>query len=100
MGLGKTITMIALVLTSPRSSSIKIVYIKIYQLDSSMGGTLIVCPPSVVSTWQDQLITHVDPKNPLRIYLFHGPQRKTDPEFLASFEVVLTTYSTLGIFDY
>ena len=29
------------------------------------------------------------------IYTYHGPQREKDPAFLAKYDVVLTTYSTL-----
>lgn len=33
---------------------------------------------------------------PLRVYVYHGNSRKPDPTFLADFDAVITTYSTLA----
>ncbi|KAJ2932690.1 hypothetical protein H1R20_g4421, partial [Candolleomyces eurysporus] len=33
---------------------------------------------------------------PLRIYIYHGNARRPDPSFLADFDAVITTYSTLA----
>jgi SNF2 family DNA or RNA helicase len=33
---------------------------------------------------------------PLRVYVYHGNARRLDPNFLADFDVVITTYSTLA----
>ncbi|THH33466.1 hypothetical protein EUX98_g728 [Antrodiella citrinella] len=33
---------------------------------------------------------------PLRVYVYHGTSRKPDPSFLADFDAVITTYSTLA----
>jgi SWI/SNF-related matrix-associated actin-dependent regulator of chromatin subfamily A3 len=33
---------------------------------------------------------------PLRVYVYHGNARRLDPTFLADFDVVITTYSTLA----
>jgi SWI/SNF-related matrix-associated actin-dependent regulator of chromatin subfamily A3 len=33
---------------------------------------------------------------PLRVYVYHGNARRPDPAFLADFDVVITTYSTLA----
>lgn len=33
---------------------------------------------------------------PLRVYVYHGNARKPDPTFLADFDAVITTYSTLA----
>lgn len=33
---------------------------------------------------------------PLRVYVYHGNARRPDPTFLANFDVVITTYSTLA----
>ncbi|KZO92819.1 hypothetical protein CALVIDRAFT_540702 [Calocera viscosa TUFC12733] len=35
-------------------------------------------------------------KASLRVYVYHGNARRPDPEFLADFDVVITTYSTLA----
>lgn len=34
---------------------------------------------------------------PLRVYVYHGNARKPDPTFLADFDAVITTYSTLAV---
>ena len=33
---------------------------------------------------------------PLRVYIYHGNARRPDPEFLAGFDAVITTYATLA----
>ncbi|KZT54699.1 hypothetical protein CALCODRAFT_519207 [Calocera cornea HHB12733] len=35
-------------------------------------------------------------KAPLKVYVYHGNARRPDPDFLADFDVVITTYSTLA----
>lgn len=34
--------------------------------------------------------------NPLRVYVYHGTSRRPDPNYLADFDAVITTYSTLA----
>ncbi|GJE85785.1 SNF2 family DNA-dependent ATPase [Phanerochaete sordida] len=34
---------------------------------------------------------------PLRVYVYHGNARKPDPTYLADFDAVITTYSTLAV---
>ncbi|KAJ3535904.1 hypothetical protein NM688_g6913 [Phlebia brevispora] len=34
---------------------------------------------------------------PLRVYVYHGNSRRPDPAFLADFDAVITTYSTLAV---
>ena len=46
-------------------------------------STLIICPLSTVSNWEDQISAHVKNKK-LSVLIFHGPGRNGDPEFLAS----------------
>lgn len=106
-------------------------------------GTLIVCPLTTVSNWEDQLLEHwagpvtvqtansgagdkgikrngraalnaqmkkekkeknafsdsdedKDEQETLRVYVYHGNTRNMDPEFIADFDVVITTFSTLA----
>ncbi|CAK9188538.1 unnamed protein product [Ilex paraguariensis] len=56
--------------------------------------TLIVCPPSVFSTWVTQLGEHTIPGS-LKVYLYYGG-RTNDPDELQKYDIVLTTYSTLA----
>ncbi|KAH9316639.1 hypothetical protein KI387_025266 [Taxus chinensis] len=57
--------------------------------------TLVVCPPSVISNWVTQLEEHTKPGG-LKVYLYHGDQRTREAKELCKFDIVLTTYSTLG----
>ncbi|XP_051148927.1 putative SWI/SNF-related matrix-associated actin-dependent regulator of chromatin subfamily A member 3-like 1 [Andrographis paniculata] len=56
--------------------------------------TLIVCPPSVLSTWITQLEQHTR-KGSLKAYMYYG-ERTKDANELQRYDIVLTTYSTLG----
>ncbi|XP_074379058.1 putative SWI/SNF-related matrix-associated actin-dependent regulator of chromatin subfamily A member 3-like 1 isoform X2 [Apium graveolens] len=56
--------------------------------------TLVVCPPSVFSTWITQLGEHTKPGK-LKVYLYYG-DRTNDPMELKKYDIVLTTYTTLG----
>ncbi|XP_042482056.1 putative SWI/SNF-related matrix-associated actin-dependent regulator of chromatin subfamily A member 3-like 1 [Macadamia integrifolia] len=57
--------------------------------------TLIVCPPSVFSSWITQLGEHTVPGS-FNVYMYHG-ERTNEAEKLRKFDIVLTTYSTLAI---
>lgn len=63
---------------------------------SPSQATLIVCPLSTISNWEDQIGQHVI-RGSLKVYVYHGAQRRSDPEFLAKYDVVLTTYSILSL---
>ncbi|KAL0580823.1 hypothetical protein V5O48_001199 [Marasmius crinis-equi] len=118
------------------------------RIKAKSRATLIICPLSTISNWEDQLREHwrgevhvvggagsqsasasssgtprpgtpanananasssatdrdVKPAKPyrvregapLRVYIYHGNARRPDPSFLADFDVVMTTYSTLA----
>ena len=57
--------------------------------------TLVVCPPSVFATWIAQLEEHTKPGT-LRTYMYYGDRRTKDSEELKKYDLVLTTYTTLG----
>ncbi|KAH0972812.1 hypothetical protein GBA52_024968 [Prunus armeniaca] len=65
-----------------------------YSGDISRKTTLIVCPPSVFSTWVTQLGEHTRPGR-LKVYLYYG-ERTRDAEELKKYDIVLTTYSILS----
>ena len=91
MGLGKTITALALITTETHPPN------RPFHFPFGSTGTLIVCPPSVVPVWQDQMATHVKQSNPLRVFVFHGTNRATTVGALQKYDVVITTYATLGM---
>ncbi|KAK1365977.1 putative SWI/SNF-related matrix-associated actin-dependent regulator of chromatin subfamily A member 3-like 1 [Heracleum sosnowskyi] len=65
--------------------------------DVDSRTTLVVCPPSVFSTWITQLEEHTK-LGKLKAYLYYG-DRTDDPMELIKYDLVLTTYSTLGSED-
>ncbi|CAK8543053.1 unnamed protein product [Lathyrus sativus] len=92
MGLGKTLTLLSL-----------IAYDKMKMKGGKKRGrnvvetnaTLIVCPPSVISTWITQLEEHTN-RGAMKVYMYYGDRRTQDAEELRKYDIVLTTYSTLG----
>lgn len=56
--------------------------------------TLIVCPPSVFSSWMTQLEEHTV-KGTFKVYMYYG-ERTKDAKELQKYDIVLTTYSTLA----
>lgn len=100
MGLGKTLSILSLVLSSmeqarewakkpPRSELIR----------SNPGirntkTTLLVMPVSAVQNWLAQIQDHLEPQS-LSVNVFHGPSRLTDAEELSEFDLVITTYPTV-----
>ncbi|TQE06120.1 hypothetical protein C1H46_008316 [Malus baccata] len=60
----------------------------------STKTTLIVCPPSVFSTWVTQLGEHTRPGR-LKVYMYYG-ERTSNAEELKEYDIVLTTYSILS----
>jgi SNF2 family DNA or RNA helicase len=126
MGVGKTIQCISLIVASKPSEPIKLSDETILQYeeptqqrfsfgfvpprldpklqyiqDEEIGTiasitTLIVCPLSTVANWEDQIISHVMPET-LSYYIYHGPTREQNPQTLARFDVVITTYNILAM---
>lgn len=115
MGLGKTIQILSLILTSalpksrePQPTAYSKLIDAVYGPEDSREpafasdklilskGTLIVCPLSTVSNWEDQISTHVE-EDALSMFVFHGPNRRIHPSELAKYDVVLTTYNVAAI---
>ncbi|XP_068640217.1 helicase-like transcription factor CHR28 isoform X2 [Aristolochia californica] len=60
------------------------------------AGTLIVCPASVLRQWARELDEKVTEGEKLKVLIYHGSTRTRDPTELATFDVVLTTYSIVS----
>ncbi len=58
-------------------------------------GTLVVCPVSLVGQWMKEIESKVDPLA-VRVYAYHGQSRNRLASFLAQFDIVVTTYSTIA----
>lgn len=57
------------------------------------GGTLVVCPASVLRQWARELEEKVPNEAKLDVLVYHGGTRTKDPVELAKYDVVLTTYT-------
>ncbi|KAI0940604.1 hypothetical protein AcW1_003757 [Taiwanofungus camphoratus] len=83
MGLGKTLTMLALILAT--KADIPPDYSR---------STLIVVPLSVLSNWEKQIQDHVR-EGVLTSCVYYGATRSMTPEELKKYDVVITTYQTV-----
>ena len=57
--------------------------------------TLIVCPLSTISNWEEQMKQHLQP-GALSCHIYHGSNRIKDPAKLATFDIVITTYGSVS----
>ncbi|KAK0225975.1 SNF2 family N-terminal domain-containing protein [Armillaria fumosa] len=84
MGLGKTLTMIALVLATGHDRPAHF-----------SNSTVIVVPLSVLSNWEKQIQDHCAP-SALTVCVYYGQNRSMSAQELAGYDVVLTTYQTVA----
>lgn len=57
---------------------------------AARGGTLVVCPASVVRQWEDEVNKFTN--HALSVYVHHGDKRCDNVKELSSHDVVITTY--------
>ncbi|KAL7958743.1 SNF2 family N-terminal domain-containing protein [Trichoderma compactum] len=95
MGLGKTLSMISLVASDLLVDRNDPSSITGANAEESSGRTLIVVPPPLLDSWEEQLKQHVFPNSiPWRRH--HGKSRLTNDSDLEESLVVLTTYHTIS----
>ncbi|KAJ9563697.1 hypothetical protein OSB04_008857, partial [Centaurea solstitialis] len=125
-GLGKTISIIALIQMHKSSSTSKLVdpcvsEAEVMDLDDNVdegkqagesaeqklitrqfcsrkppAGSLVVCPARVLRQWARELDEKVADGAKLEVLIYHGGNRTKDPAELAKYDVVLTTYSIVA----
>lgn len=78
MGLGKTVSIIALIAATP----------------STARATLIIAPPSVLGQWDREIARAT--RNSMKVLVYHGAKKKTVTydHVVRDYDVVLTTYAT------
>ncbi|KAL6785258.1 hypothetical protein ACKKBG_A03100 [Auxenochlorella protothecoides x Auxenochlorella symbiontica] len=59
------------------------------------GGTLVVCPTSVLHQWAAEIKSKTTPEAGLTVHIYHGPGKRVLRRELASYSVVLTTYHSM-----
>ncbi|KAJ7594405.1 SNF2 family N-terminal domain-containing protein [Mycena floridula] len=82
MGLGKTLTMLALILATKKETP-----------QGFSNSTLIVVPLSVLSNWEQQVADHIP--GTLSLYVYYGDKRNISGEDLMTYDIVLTTYQAV-----
>ncbi|KAF2446161.1 hypothetical protein P171DRAFT_430373 [Karstenula rhodostoma CBS 690.94] len=96
MGLGKTLTMIALAAGDlDQRSGDPLELSSGHDSKPMVQATLIVVPQPLLGTWEEQLTDHVK-SNGLNFCRHHGKSRLNTLSDLGSKNIVLTTYHTLS----
>ncbi|PMD33599.1 hypothetical protein L207DRAFT_142233 [Hyaloscypha variabilis F] len=93
MGLGKTLSIIALILSNKAKLSRKRPRFS-HNVTKEVKTTLIVAPMSLLDTWGKQLNMHVKP-DALLWKKFHGSKRPT-LSTIKQCDIILTTFQTLS----
>ncbi|XP_068619336.1 transcription termination factor 2 [Battus philenor] len=94
MGLGKTLTMIALIAADKDGDTDDDEETGRSGTSLVRGGTLVVCPASLMQQWAEEVQKHCRPHR-ISVCLHHGASRALQPHRLASHDLVLTTYNIL-----
>ncbi|XP_016658667.1 putative uncharacterized protein DDB_G0282133 isoform X2 [Acyrthosiphon pisum] len=95
MGLGKTLSMISLILKSKekkQDSLLPVVSIDNGRNDVINGGTLVVCPASLINQWETEVKTKLEP-GLLKVVQYYGMNRDFSALELAKNDLVITSYN-------
>lgn len=57
--------------------------------------SLIVCPLSLINQWRAEIINNIQKDARPTVCIYHGSKRDREEESLRSYDIVITTYSTL-----
>ncbi|XP_014237620.1 transcription termination factor 2-like isoform X2 [Trichogramma pretiosum] len=108
MGLGKTIEMISLILSSKNEKKKNAIDTnddddsdgEDWGLPTTIkerydGGTLVVCPASVVKQWDNE-VSKCCKSNFMNSFVFHGVNKQRSSKSLSKFDVVVTTYHAVA----
>lgn len=99
MGLGKTLSILALVVGSLAAAE------EFAKQDPPETGadplvrnaksTLLVSPLSTMANWEEQIATHIESES-LSYYVYHGGNRTQAIEELSGYDVIITTYAIVA----
>ena len=100
MGLGKTLSMLSLIGGSVDESvewskQMPSCHDENGHLVRNSKSTLLVCPLSTVANWEEQIAAHTQTGS-LKYYVFHGGNRCQDVNELATYDIIITTYSIVS----
>ncbi|VDB95911.1 unnamed protein product [Peniophora sp. CBMAI 1063] len=85
MGLGKTLTMLSLIVATKKD----------VPTDGHSAATLIVVPLSIISNWEKQIQDHCTPGT-IKSIVYYGDNRGLSAKDLEGYDVVITTYQTVA----
>ena len=100
MGLGKTLSILSLISSTLENAvdwaetSQKVLNENGVEM-RNVKTTLLVCPLSVISNWEEQLASHIRPEA-FSYYVYHGGSRCHDMDILSTKDVIITTYSIVS----
>ncbi|XP_050421193.1 uncharacterized protein LOC126833731 [Adelges cooleyi] len=95
MGLGKTLTMISLILKASETGKDNIMLNeKNANARSPTGGTLIVCPASLIQQWEVEILSKLESQL-ITVGLYYGSKRKHSVEDLLAKNIIITSYQTV-----
>ncbi|XP_017142874.1 transcription termination factor 2 [Drosophila miranda] len=63
--------------------------------DTHRGGTLVVCPASLLRQWEAEVESKVN-RHRLTVCVHHGNNRETKAKHLRTYDIVVTTYNIVG----
>ncbi|KAK4166015.1 SNF2 family N-terminal domain-containing protein [Cladorrhinum sp. PSN259] len=68
--------------------------LELSRVQRNAKATLLVCPLSTITNWEEQLKQHIRPGS-ISYYIYHGANRIKDVDQLARFDLVITTYGSI-----
>ncbi|XP_051163895.1 transcription termination factor 2 isoform X2 [Leptopilina boulardi] len=104
MGLGKTLTMISLIVATKDESHSDYSesdddegdkWSNNKKFGRPKGGTLVICPASLLEQWQNEVSTRCK-RGVLLVELYHGQKREIVAKRLARNDMVITTYQLVS----
>ncbi|KAM4056828.1 DEAD/DEAH box helicase [Hirsutella rhossiliensis] len=93
MGLGKTLSILSLIASTAGDARSWELLEPVQR--PAAKSTLIVCPLSTVTNWEEQIKQHIRP-GALSYHVYHGSNRIKDAARLAAFDIVITTYGSVS----
>jgi SNF2 family DNA or RNA helicase len=90
MGLGKSLTALALIVGSATDVGPSAVGLD----DARPSPTLIIAPLSTIPNWEREIRKHFKP-NSVRFLVYYGPKRSQQGVSFKSCDIILTTYDVV-----